>query len=212
MKNLMLICLLFSLVSSSGAISRRKHPHPPKSSPATHAAQIEQNQVIERLHLSRIKDDKQLRAMVLSGDLVSIPETLALSIDPRLPKNRRYCRIWSLQLIQELARQYKERFGYPLMVTSAVRTVQVQIRLLRINHNAAKAHGEEASSHLTGATIDVSRKNMTKEENRWMEDALLLYSVEGRVIFIEENGQLCYHIFIIPPPNLTLSLEPGILK
>ena len=211
MKPLTLICLLLSLVTFSGATSRRKHHHQyPRSPLATHEAQIEQNQVIERLHLSRIKDDKQLHAMVLSGDLVSIPETLALSIDPRLPKNRRYCRIWSLQLIQELARQYKERFGYPLMVTSAVRTVQVQIRLLRINHNAAKAHGEEASSHLTGATIDVSRKNMTKEENRWMEDALLLYSVEGRVIFIEEHGQLCFHVFCIP--DLTLKETLGILK
>jgi len=58
------------------------------------------------------------------------------------------------------------------------------------------------SSHLTGATFDLSRRLMSAEQNEWMRAALLAYTVQGRVIYLEETVQPCYHVFVMPPKEL----------
>ena len=146
--------------------------------------------------------EKQLKVLVLEGSLVPILSSSSLAIDSRLPLNRRYLRPWALQMLLCMSLDFTTRFGQPLTLTSAVRTMQTQRRLLRWNRNAAPIHGDTSSSHLTGATFDISRKNMTPAENEWMRAALLAYTVQGRVIYLEETVQPCYHVFVMPPKEL----------
>jgi hypothetical protein len=195
--------ILCTLTLRLGECYPRHKPRPGPNS--NHGAQIAQNREIDRLGLTRIKNEKELRTLVLNGSLVPILSSSSLAIDPRLPLNRRYVRPWTKQFLTELSTAYTTRFGRPLTLTSAVRTVRIQSRLLHINHNAAPAHGEEASAHLTGAAVDISRKGMTPEQDRWMESALLEYTVENRVIYLEEHVQPCYHVMVLP--DLT-SLPP----
>ena len=105
-------------------------------------------------------------------------------------------------MLRELSYQYLMKFGQPLELTSAVRTVQVQRRLLHWNKNAAPIHGETASSHMTGATVDISRRRMTPFQSRWMELLLTEYAVQNRIVFLEEKVQPCFHIFVIPQEPL----------
>ncbi len=185
-------------------VSARTHRHSTHGSgpSGNHDAQIAQNRESDKLGLTRIKNEKELISLVRSGKLVPLVSTPSLGIDPRLPLNRRYLRPWTLQLLTELSAGYATRFGRTLVLTSAVRTVQVQRTLTHWNRNAAPVHGETASSHLTGATFDVSRKGMTQEQNEWMRAALLAYTVQGRVIYLEETVQPCFHIFTMPPKEL----------
>ena len=90
----------------------------------SHEVLVHQNIIADVEGLSRIQDDAQLSAMVRAGDLVALPASPGLAIDPRLPMNRRYCRPWTAQFLSNLARAHEDIFGRPLQLTSAVRTVE----------------------------------------------------------------------------------------
>ena len=192
-------------LSLANVSARRTLKHTPKCShelSGNHAAQVAQNREIDKLGLTRIRDEKELRSLIRTQELAFVGSTASLALDPRLPLNRRYVRPWTKQLLTELSTAYTTRFGQRLVLTSAVRTVETQRRLLRWNHNAAPIHGETSSSHLTGATFDLSRKGLSQEENEWMRTALLAYTIQGRVIYLEETVQPCYHVFVMPPKEL----------
>ena len=164
----------------------------------SHMSQVRQNEAIDRLGLHRYKNDKELRAAVKSGDLWSVPAGPWLSVSPRLPSNRRYVRPWVAGFLLIMGHNYRERFGSTLQVNSAVRTMQVQRSLLRWNHNAAPVHGDVASSHMAGATVDLQRSGLTLRQLFWIQD--YLRRAGDRVIVIEELKEgSCFHIFINPP-------------
>jgi hypothetical protein len=200
MKYTMLLCLTLCLTANASAKSHRKHRHhgvDTRVFTPTRESQLAQNVAIEEMGLERIRDDKQLRALVQQNMLVPV-QAAHVAIDKRLPKDRRYARPWVNTFLTEVAEAYYAEFSKSLILTSAVRTERVQRRLLRWNRNAAPVHGEVASSHLTGATIDISRGRMSKAENCFMEALLMDYARRNRVIVLEENGQRCFHIFTMP--------------
>jgi hypothetical protein len=191
-----LLCLVLCVTASA---RHRQHVHRPdtRAFAPTKASQLAQNAEIERLRLARIKNDSELREFVQAGILVPVQATGTV-INPRLPQNRRYVLPWVNEVLGEIGAGYERQFNRPLIVTSAVRTEKVQRRLLHWNRNAAPVHGELASSHLTGATVDIARGRMSLAETRWMETTLMDYAVRNRVIVLEENGQRCFHIFVMP--------------
>ena len=96
-------------------------------------------------------------------------------------------------------------------MNSAVRTVRVQMRLLRWNHNAAPVHGEKASAHLAGIAVDLQRRGLTKEQMTFIQDKLL--GLGNMVIVEEELKQPCFHVvvdgdYILPPemPKMEMKL------
>src|SRR4051794_24792817 len=70
----------------------------------THDSLYLQNEEIDRLDLPRIQDDEQLEALKASGDLVEIIPSESLRIAPQLDPNRRYCRPWTLNFVNDLSR------------------------------------------------------------------------------------------------------------
>ena len=129
-------------------------------------------------------------------DLVALPASGALVVDERLPANRRYCRAWTAQFLSDLSRVHYGRFHRPLQVNSAVRTVEYQRHLERVNGNAAPAEGEDASPHLTGATIDIAKKGLSMEEIGWMRAYLAPLQAAGKIDVEEEFYQACFHITV----------------
>src|SRR5208337_3117516 len=111
------------------------------------------NQRAEQDGLSRIEDDEALAEMLRAKQLVSLPVSRELTVDPRLAANRRYCRGWTASFLANISRAHYSRFRSPLQVNSAVRTAEYQRHLRVVNGNAAPAEGDIASPHLTGATI-----------------------------------------------------------
>lgn len=148
---------------------------------------LRQNKEIDRLDLPRIQDDEELRQLIASRDLVPIEASESLRIEPSLDPNRRYCRPWTRDFLEDMSNAYYEEFHSQIQVNSAVRTVKVQKRLRRHNRNAAPYAGDTASSHLAGITVDIQRRGMTREQIKWVQDYLMPLK-EQSLIEPEESG------------------------
>lgn len=162
----------------------------------TRESLIRQNQRAEQEGLARIQDDADITALLHHGLLVALPTGNGLHADPRLPENRRYCRPFTAHFLADLSRAYYARFHTGLQVNSAVRTVEYQRHLLRINGNAAPADGDIASPHLTGATIDIAKKGLSPLQVEWMRSYLSPLERAGKVDVEEEFYQSCFHISV----------------
>jgi len=146
--------------------------------------------------LERIQDEDDLQDRIAHNFLVPVPTSADLTINQSLPETHRYCRPWTAQFLADLSRLHAERFHSSLEVSSAVRTVEYQKRLERVNGNAAAAEGDIASPHLTGATIDIAKGNMTRDEIAWMRTSLLALEMAGKLDVEEEFKQACFHITV----------------
>jgi len=162
----------------------------------SHEILVRQNEVADRDGLTRIQNDEDLDHMRSEGLLVALPENAALHVDDRLPADRRYCRPWTARFLANLARAHYARFHTPLQVNSAVRTVEFQEHLMRINGNAAPADGDTASPHLTGQAVDLAKHGLSRTEIAWMRGYLLPLVQEGRIDVEEEFKQSCFHISV----------------
>ncbi len=162
----------------------------------SHEILVHQNVMADQAGLERILNDDDLLDKRREGQLVRLPVSRALNVDPRLPPDRRFCRPWVAQFLTELAEAHFARFGTPLQVNSAVRTVEFQQKLMRRNGNAAPAEGDTASPHLTGQAVDLAKRGMSLAEIAWMRGALLNGMEAGRIDVEEEFQQSCFHISV----------------
>jgi hypothetical protein len=162
----------------------------------SHESLLLQNEEIDRLDLPRIQDDDELQAMIASQALLPIRTGQTLRIDPRLDPNRRFCRPWTRDFVEDLSEAYYREFHDQIQVNSAVRTVKVQQKLRRHNRNAAPAEGDTASSHLAGLTLDLQRRGMTKQQVRFVERYLFYLRALGLVEPEEERHQWVFHIMV----------------
>jgi hypothetical protein len=157
---------------------------------------LHQNQMATRDGLDRVRDEMDLLDMLREKKLVALPTNETLVVDERLPDNRRYSRPWTAAFLAVLARDYYTSFHQPLQVTSAVRTVAVQQRLVRTNGNAAPVSGETASPHLTGEAIDIAKHGLSLAEIAWMRTYLGPLIDSGKIDVEEEFRQSCFHISV----------------
>jgi len=162
----------------------------------SHDSLLRQNEEIDRLELPRIQDDDELEALKVSQALLPIRTGQTLRIDPRLDPNRRFCRPWTRDFVEDLSQAYYQQFHDQIQVNSAVRTVKMQKKLRRHNRNAAPAEGDTASSHLAGLTLDLQRRGMTKEQIRFVERYLFYLRALGLVEPEEERRQWVFHVMV----------------
>jgi hypothetical protein len=162
----------------------------------SYASLERQNEKTEDDNLERIEDDDDLADRIERKMLVPVPSSASLTINGNLPENYRYCRPWTARFLADLARFHAAIFHRPLEVSSAVRTVAYQKRLMEINGNAAAAEGDIASPHLTGATIDIAKQGMSRQEMGWMRSHLLRLQQAGMIDVEEEFHQSCFHITV----------------
>lgn len=160
------------------------------------ASLLRQNERDTAEGLERIQDETQLDTLEASRQLVPVPTSVGLRINPDLPLNRRDCRPWTARFLSDLARVHYARYGRSLQVNSAVRTVAFQRALMEINGNAAAADGDMASPHLTGAAIDIGKKGLSVSEIAWMRAWLLPLQTAGKIDVEEEFYQACFHITV----------------
>jgi len=157
---------------------------------------VHQNLMADQEGLSRIEDDADLDRMRASHLLLPLPDIAALEVNEELPYNRRYARPWTVKFAGDIARSFYARFHEPLRLSSAVRTVDFQLRLQRVNGNAAAVDGDTASPHLTGQAVDFGKSGMSREEIAWMRAFLLPLMQAGKVDVEEEFQQACFHVSV----------------
>jgi hypothetical protein len=162
----------------------------------SHESLLRQNEEINRLELPRIQDDDELEALKTSQALVAIRTGQTLRIDPRLDPERRFCRPWTRDFVEDLSQAYYRQFHDQIQVNSAVRTVKVQKKLRRHNRNAAPAEGDTASSHLAGLTLDIQRRGMSKQQIHFVERYLFYLRALGLVEPEEERRQWVFHVMV----------------
>ena len=155
-----------------------------------------QNDRLDAEGLERIEDEADLAARVANKLLVPLPASKALTVNASLDLNHRYCRPWTAKFLADLARAHEAAFHSPLEVSSAVRTVEYQKRLMETNGNAAPAEGDLVSPHLTGATIDIAKSGLSRGEIAWMRRRLAALQAAGKIDVEEEFQQACFHITV----------------
>jgi hypothetical protein len=155
-----------------------------------------QNAEVDRMELPRIQDDFELESLKSKGDLVEINPSEHLRFDPRLDPDRRYCRPWTRDFVEDLSKAYFEAFGTQIQVNSAVRTVKIQKKLRRHNRNAAPEKGELASSHLAGTTVDLQRRGMTPVQIKWIQQYMMPLKALGLIEPEEERRQWVFHVMV----------------
>ena len=157
---------------------------------------VHQNLIADEEGLSRIQDDDDLRRMRVERMLLDFPESSGLHVNSELGSERRCARPWAVRFAEDIGRSYYARFHEPLQVNSAVRTVAYQVRLRRVNGNAAGIDGDVASPHLTGEALDFGKHGMSREEVAWMRLYLGPLMREGKLDVEEEFQQACFHISV----------------
>ena len=155
-----------------------------------------QNDRVDAEGLERIENEADLAARIANKLLVPLPASIALTVNAELEENHRYCRPWTAKFLADLARVHEAAFHRSIEVSSAVRTVEYQKRLMEINGNAAPAEGDLVSPHLTGATIDIAKSGLSRSEIAWMRQRLAGLQATGKIDVEEEFRQACFHITV----------------
>ncbi|MGD1065160.1 MAG: DUF5715 family protein, partial [Terracidiphilus sp.] len=174
-------------------VPRGANPAPLRGS---HESLERQNTRLDAEGLERIEDESDLVDRIARKLLVPIPASSALTVNAELPATHRYCRPWTALFLTDLSRAHNAAFHRPLEVSSAVRTMEYQKRLMEINGNAAPAEGDIVSPHLTGATIDIAKDGLSRDEIAWMRRRLLALEAAGKIDVEEEFRQACFHITV----------------
>ena len=175
----------------------------------SHASLERQNARLDADGLERIEDESDLLDRIAHKLLVPIPASSALAVNAELPVAHRYCRPWTARFLADLAREHDAAFHRPLEVSSAVRTMDYQKRLMMINGNAAPAEGDIVSPHLTGATIDIAKDGLSRNEIAWMRRHLLALQTAGKIDVEEEFRQACFHITVYKSYAPSRALNPA---
>ena len=155
-----------------------------------------ENAQADRQRLSRIHNLDMLQRFVRAGLLVPIPERTSSYWTSGIPESLRVARPWTKRFIEQLAGGFYGIFGGRLKITSLTRTVFVQRSLQAWNHNAAPARGESRSSHLTGASIDISKQPLSTPEIHWLRQVLGRLGQQRVLRAIEEFSQPHFHVMV----------------
>ena len=163
---------------------------------ATATSQQVQNERADSDNLSRMSDHPMILRFQGAGLLQAVPLSTPTFYLHRISSKYRYLRPWTKLFLTRLSSRYHARFRQKLRVTALVRTVAAQQALRRHNLNAAVAVGTVRSSHLTGATLDISKHQMLPEHRQWMRRVLYSLHSQGVIQAIEEFRQPCFHVMV----------------
>ncbi|MGH9739308.1 MAG: DUF5715 family protein [Candidatus Acidiferrales bacterium] len=187
--------LLAALLIASPAIVRGRA----RSVLAANASsQTIQNAQANAYHLARMRNRAMIVQFFEAGYLVSVPPETRTYYLHGVPTDYSYLRPWAKRFLDQISREYYATFHTQLRVTSLVRTVSLQQRLARRNFNAAEATGDDRSSHLTGATLDISKHSMSWREKKWLRRQLVELEQSGYLYAVEEFRQPCFHVMVYP--------------
>jgi hypothetical protein len=157
----------------------------------SHESLLRQNLCADQMNLQRFQNEDEVQDAVRRGVLIALPETLGLHVAPSLPLSRRYARPTTVQFLLTLSEAYRLRFGKYLTIDSAVRSQELQAKLIKHNKSAAPVN---ESVHCTGAAVDLS-KNLSRSQFQWLRNMLSYYQVMNVAVVEEERR--CMHVVII---------------
>ncbi|WP_395093097.1 DUF5715 family protein [Vaginella massiliensis] len=151
-----------------------------------------------------ITDFIHMESLVNENKLFEVPEITDTYVLQKLTHSRPYLIKPALEILYEVSEKFKLETGTRLSISSLTRTLETQQKLRRVNSNAAKGN----SAHEYGAAFDISYaqyddgirgRNYTYESV--MKNILDQLVTEGKIYYIKERRQPCFHI-TVRNPNL----------
>ncbi len=97
----------------------------------------------------------------------------------------------ALKILEEIAKEYHDKFDRPLPVSSLIRPEQYQHALNRVNRNAVLI---DTPPHSTGLAFDIDYRYMAGAEQSFLMTELARMKDEGRIEVIRERNAN-YHVF-----------------
>jgi hypothetical protein len=162
--------------------------------------------VMAQYGLTPIQDEVELRRLIDAGKLVRVPmrgNGFVLDLEQigeyalpgdkllyhhALPRVRCF--------LSRLGDQFKATFGRPYPLTSLVRDCAYTKRVARGNANAIAC---KRSSHPTGSSADLSHKNMSRAQRKWVAKQLLALEGSGLIQATKEGvRQATFHVMVYP--------------
>lgn len=157
-----------------------------------------ENAIADRFNLPRVKNDASLRKLVREKHLVPVP-TASKTFFYRGYLKFRFTLPATRKFLEDFSERHYLFFRRPLKVTELVRTENYQRQLVRAGLTVADGKlSERRSTHLTGATLDISKQNLTEEQIDWIRQELIRLREAGVVEAIEEKNNNTFHIFVVP--------------
>jgi len=165
------------------------------------AARAAENRAADDAGLVRLRDTSQLKGLIARKLLVRIVSGQAYVLDDTLgecdPSNRdlyAHVRPWTKKFLDTVLGVGYRKFGEAYTLTSMVRTKTYVRCLMRRNANAVAD-----STHLTGATVDISTLHLSRANVAWLRETLLMLERQGLVRATEERrAQACFHVLVLP--------------
>ena len=146
-----------------------------------------------------LKDSKTIQKYISNGKLHKVKKSGKGYRVQKLDYSRAYLVSKAKTTLEKIGAKFsKESKGHTFTVSSMTRTLEDQCRLRRVNSNASLG----ISSHNYGNSFDISyvRFNNVLKYNPKMEIALekvlKYYANAGRIYYIKERQQSCYHITV----------------
>lgn len=146
-----------------------------------------------------LKNTSQVQKYINKGKFHTVKKTGKGYKVQKLEYSRPYLVSKAKTTLEKIAARFsKETKGNTFTVSSITRTLEDQCRLRRVNSNASLG----ISSHNYGNSFDISyvRFNNKLQINPKMEAALekvlKYYANAGRIFYIKERQQSCFHITV----------------
>lgn len=146
-----------------------------------------------------LKNTSQVQKYINKGKFHTVKKTGKGYRVQKLDYSRPYLVLKSKTTLEKIgARFSKETKGHTFTVSSITRTLEDQCRLRKVNTNASLG----ISSHNYGNSFDISyvRFNNILKPNPKMEAALekvlRYYADAGRIYYIKERQQSCFHVTV----------------
>lgn len=146
-----------------------------------------------------LKNTSTVQKYINSGKFRTVKKSAKGYKVQKLDYSRAYLVSKAKTTLENIASRFsKETKGHTFTVSSITRTLEDQCRLRRVNSNASLG----ISSHNYGNSFDISyvRFNNVLKNNPKMEVALEKvlkhYANLGRIYYIKERQQSCFHITV----------------
>jgi len=152
----------------------------------------------ESFNIPLIMNNEHMDSLILANKLIPVAEEGKGYKIQKLTHSRAYLNQPSYLILQEISSLFHQETAQSLSISSLTRTIENQNRLRRVNSNAAKGH----SSHNYGASFDISyskygdKVGRNSALERVVETILKQMQDEGKIYYIKERKQPCYHITI----------------
>ena len=143
-------------------------------------------------------NNEQLDSLILANHLVTVPDEGEGYKIQELTHSKAYLNETSYLILKEIAHIFFQETNTELSISSLTRTMENQQRLRRVNSNATS--GESAHSY--GASFDISyskygdKTGRNSANERILQAILEDFASDGKIYFIKERRQPCFHITV----------------